>query len=107
VFHAGANKLNDCVLIPSFSLPSLNLLLHLVDKDTLMAERDMGEMFLNFQLHLNTVRFMGIDLGPLDFTPDKCSHWWMCWQRNLMGFRGSPYNLVKMYWIAEEVIKGN
>jgi hypothetical protein len=97
VFHAGANKLNDCVWTPSFSLPTLNSLLRLVDEDTLMADRDMGEMFLNFQLHSKTVRFMGIDLGPLDFMPDECSHRWMCWQRNLMGFRGSPYNLVKMY----------
>jgi len=75
VFHAGANKLNNCVWMPSFSLPTLNLLLRLVDKDTLMADWDMGEMFLNVQLHSNTVRFTGIDLGPLDFTPDKCSHW--------------------------------
>jgi hypothetical protein len=96
VFHAGANKLNNCVWMPSFSLPTLNSLLRLVDEDTLMADWDMGEMFLNFQLHSNMVRFMGIDLGPLDFMPDKCSHQWMCWQRNLMGFRGSPYNLVKM-----------
>jgi hypothetical protein len=75
VFHAGANKLNNCIWMPSFSLPTLNSLLRLVDEDTLMADQDMGEMFLNFQLHLNMVKFRGIDLGPLDFTPDKCSHW--------------------------------
>jgi hypothetical protein len=27
VFHAGANKLNDAVFVPSFSLPSVNSLL--------------------------------------------------------------------------------
>jgi hypothetical protein len=48
MFHAGANKLNDCVWMPSFSLPTLNLLLRLVDEDSLiMADQDMGEMFLN------------------------------------------------------------
>jgi hypothetical protein len=30
VFHAGANKLNDAVFVPSFSLPTVNLLLWLV-----------------------------------------------------------------------------
>jgi hypothetical protein len=65
VFHAGANKLNDCVWTPSFSLPTFNLLLRLVGEDTLMADRDMGEMILNFQLHSNVIRFTGIDLGLL------------------------------------------
>jgi hypothetical protein len=47
VFHAGTNKLNNCIWMPLFSLPTLNSLLHIVDEDTLMADRDMGEMFLN------------------------------------------------------------
>ena len=90
VFHAGANKLNNCVWIPSFSLPTVNSLLRLVNKETQMADWDTGEMFLNFQLHLNTSRFTGIDLGPLKFMADVCNHRWMCWTRNLMGFRSSP-----------------
>ncbi len=51
VFHARANKLNDCVWTPSFSLPLLNSLLRIVDETTVMANRDMEEMFLNFNLH--------------------------------------------------------
>ncbi len=97
VFHAGANKLNDCVWMPLFSLPTLN-------EDTLMADRDMGEMFLNFDLHHNTVCFACIDVGPLGFTKEDYQHRWMCWTCNLMAFKASPYNSVRMYLVAEEVI---
>ena len=38
VFHAGANKLNDVVWAPSFSLPTVNSLLRMVDEDTLMMD---------------------------------------------------------------------
>jgi hypothetical protein len=107
VFHAGANKLNDCVWTPSFCLPTVNSLLRITNKSTLMQDMDVGKMFLNFQLHPNTMRFTAVDLGPLDFTTDKCPHRWMCWTRNLMGFQSSPYNSVKMYLIAEEIICGD
>ena len=42
VFHAGANKLNDVVWVPSFGL-------------SLMEDRDVKEMFLNFQLHVDAI----------------------------------------------------
>ncbi len=107
VFHAGANKLNDCVWAPWFCLPTMNSLLRIVDEETLMQDMDVGEMFLNFQLHPNTVKFAAVDLGPLNFTFNKCLHRWMCWTRNLMGFRSSPYNSIRMYLIAEEIIRGD
>jgi len=72
-----------------------------------MEDRDTGKMFLNFQLQPNTMRFAAVDLGPLGFTSIECSHWWMCWTRNLMGFRPSPYNSIRMYLIAEEIIRGD
>ncbi len=50
LFHPGANKLNDSIWAPSFSLPTMNLLLQIVDSNSLMEGRDIGEMFLNFQL---------------------------------------------------------
>jgi hypothetical protein len=107
VFHAGANKLNDAVWTPSFGLPNINSLLRIVDENTLMMDRDMGEMFHNFQLHENTVLATGIDLAPLQFTKSECEHRYMCWQRNLMGFRPSPYNSIRLSLVIEEVIRGD
>jgi hypothetical protein len=50
VFHAGANKLNDCIWAPFFTLSLLNSLLRIVNWNSLQEDRDMGEMFLNSQL---------------------------------------------------------
>ena len=107
VFHAGANKLNDCVYTPSFFLPTVNSLLGLVDGQSLMSDRDMGEMFHNFQLHPNTVKFTAIDLAPLELCKKEFPERWVRWDRTLMGFKSSPYNCVRMYLIAEEIIRGD
>ena len=107
VFDAGANGLNETVFVPSFSLPNVNSLLRLVNGKTLMSDRDLGEMFHQFQLHEGTMDFAAIDLQPLQLDPTKYPHRWMCWCRNLMGFRSSPYNSVCMYLIAEEMIRGD
>jgi hypothetical protein len=74
VFHAGANKLNNCVYMPSFSLPSLNSLLRIVNEMTVMLDHDIGKMFLNFNLHPQTVPFACIDVGPLELTLAECPH---------------------------------
>jgi hypothetical protein len=107
VFHAGANKLNDCIWAPSFSLPTVNSLLQITDERALMRDQDLGKMFLLFQLHPNTVKFTAVDLGPLQFNIKECPHRWVCWARNLMGFKSLPYNSVRMYLISEEIIRGD
>ena len=107
VFHAGANKLNDVVWAPSFGLPTVNSLLRITDLLSLMEDRDVEEMFLNFQLHNDAMKYTGIDIGPLEFTPEECTSRWVCWNRNLMGFRPSPYNSIRMFLIAEEVMRGD
>ncbi len=107
MFHAGANKLNECVWAPSFMLPTINSLLRIVDCKTYMEDRDVGDMFHNFPLHPNTRGYAGMDLGPLGFAGDECSHWWMCWERNLMGFRSSPYNSIRMALVVEEIVRGD
>jgi hypothetical protein len=38
VVHAGANQLNNCIWAPSFCLPTINLLLHIVDDEMLMED---------------------------------------------------------------------
>jgi hypothetical protein len=107
VLHVGANKLNDCVLTLSFSLPTIKSLLQIVDKHMLMANQDIGEMFLGFYLHPNTVKFACIDIALLELPKEDYPHQWMCWTGNLMGFKAPPYNLVHMYLVTEEVIWGD
>ena len=107
VYHAGANGLNDCVWAPPFFLPTVESLLRIVDGTSCMEDRDIGEMFLNFELHPNTRRFTGVDVGPLGIEVEGKKMHWLMWTKNLMGFRSSPYNSVKMYLIVEEVVRGD
>jgi len=64
-------------------------------------------MFLNFELHPMVRKFVGVDVGPLGFSKEECASRWLCWVKNLMGFKPSPFNSIKMNLIAEEVIKGD
>jgi hypothetical protein len=57
--------LNNSIWAPSFVLPSLNLLLRIVDSNMLMSDRDMGKMFLNFGLDPRVWKFTAIDLALL------------------------------------------
>jgi hypothetical protein len=101
------NKLNDCVWAPSFCLPTINSLLRITDEKTLMKDLNLGEMFLLFQFHPNTAKFTAVDLGPLKFGAKECAHPWMCWSRNLMGFKSLPYNSIRMYLVSEDIIQGD
>ena len=107
VYDATANKLNECVWVPSFWLLTIDLLVRALDKDSWMTDRDVGDMFLNFQLHEDVVPYTGVDLSSLYDNPEEPGPRWAVWDRNLMGFAASPYNSIKMALVAEEICKGN
>ena len=105
VYDAKANQLNDAVWVPSFWLPTVESLVRSVDVNTWMMDRDIGDMFLNFQLHYLAMPFTGVDLRPL--YEDGAEECFCFWVHNLMGFKPSPYNSVKVALIVEEVCKGD
>ena len=108
VYDATANKLNECVWVPSFYLPALVSLLRALDQNSQMADRNIADMFQNFQLYAEVVPQTGVDLGPMyDEGEAIRDQRWACWDRKLMGFAAPHYNSVKMALIAEEVCKGN
>jgi hypothetical protein len=72
-----------------------------------MTDRDIGDMFLNFQLHESAIPFTGVNLSTLYDSPDDVGLRLAVWDRNLMGFAPSPYNSIKMAMIVEEVAKGD
>ena len=107
VYDATANKLNKCVWVPSFWLPTIDSLVRACDVDTWMTDRDIGDMFLNFQLHASVIPFTGVDLASLYNDLDEVGPRWAVWDRNLMGFAASPYNSIRMALVAEEICKGD
>ena len=104
VYDATANKLNEAVWVPSFWLPSIDTLVRNVGSESWMTDRDVGDMFLNYQLHEEVRPFTAVDLSCLRAGDGPA---WAVWDRNLMGFAASPYNSIKMALVAEEVCKGD
>jgi hypothetical protein len=65
---------NEAVWVPTFWLPTINLLVWAVGSDSWMTNKDIGDMFLNFQLHQDVKPFTSVDLtclydGPGDPGP--------------------------------------
>jgi hypothetical protein len=107
VYDAMANRLNECVWVPTFWLPTSNTLVRALDKDSWMTNRDIGDMFLNFQLHESVMPFTGVDLSLLYAGGNEVGPRWAVWDQNLLGFAASPYSSIKMTLVAEEVCKGD
>jgi hypothetical protein len=107
VYDTTASSLNDCVWAPSFWLPTIDSLLQSLDTDSWMAERDISDMFLNFELHPSAWPFAGVDIAPI-LEPEELAQvsQWYHWVCNLMGFKPSPWSSIYTALVAEEVIRG-
>jgi hypothetical protein len=97
--------LNDCVWVPSFFLPTIDTLIRALDENSWMTDRDVGDMFLNYQLHASAVPYTGVDLSSLYESDSEEGPRWAGWDRNLMGFAAFPYNSIKMALVSEEVCR--
>eukprot|EP00804_Cyclotella_cryptica_P012519 CCRYP_017724-RA/>CCRYP_017724-RA protein AED:0.34 eAED:0.23 QI:0/0/0/1/1/1/3/0/930 len=109
VYDGTASGLNDAVWSPSFWLPTFDSLVRALDASSWMTDRDIGDMFLNFQLHESAWQDAGVDIKPI-MTEQEVSqgkHRWYHLVCNAMAFSPSPYNSIRMALIAEEVIRGD
>jgi hypothetical protein len=107
VYDSTANKLNKAVWVPTFWLPTIDSLLRAVSSTSWMTDRDVWDMFLNYQLHEDMRPFTGVDLTSLYAGPEDQGPRMAVWYRNLMGFATSPYNSIKMALVAKEICKGD
>ncbi len=88
-----------------FWLPTINTLVRNVGHNLWMTNCNVGDMFLNYQLHDKILLYMAVDLTCLQDSPKETGPEWVVWDRNLMGFAASPYNSVMMALVAKEVCK--
>jgi hypothetical protein len=65
VYDATVNRLNKCVWVRTFWSPTIDSLLRGLDNSSWMTNQDIGDMFLNFQLHDSVVPFTRVDLSAL------------------------------------------
>jgi hypothetical protein len=94
------------MVVPRFSLPTIHTHLRAVEEGTYMADLDVGEMFLNFNLHPTTQPWAGVDLTHFINVEDGKSRWER-WCRSLMGCKSSPYQAVQGMSVADELIQGD
>jgi hypothetical protein len=107
VYNATTTHLNKCVWAPTFWLLTIDTLLRAFDKDSWMTGWDVGDMFLNFQLHESVVPFTGVYLSSLYESGDETGPRWAVWDRNLMGFAASPCSSIRTALLVEEVCRGD
>ena len=109
VYDATRSGLNDAVWAPWFPMPTVVSHLRAVEKNTFMADCDVGEMFLNFMLEPKLRPFAGVDLTCM--FPEEIgkitSKVEACWERMLMGFAPSPYFVIKDLMELENMVRGN
>jgi hypothetical protein len=108
IYNGSSCGLNGAVWAPSFWLPYPRTALRLLDYNFYSVDMDLGEMFLNFPLHVKLQLYFGIDLTPfkkeLDIPPTTSG--WFKWTRNWMGARSRPYVSVRYFYLAEEFCRG-
>jgi hypothetical protein len=107
VYDASKSGLNDIVWVPRFPLPTIATHLRAVECGTYMADLDVGEMFLNFNLHSQLQELCGVDLTHFCGTEHENVMIHERWTRAAMGLRSSPYQAVQAMTFAEEVILGD
>jgi hypothetical protein len=106
VYDGSVNGLNLSIWVPHFFLPTIGTHLRAVDKNTFMADVNIGEMFLNFMLHKDLRALAGVDLSHY-FESEKAGPLWETWQRAAMGLQSSPFQCVQAMGVASKVIRGD
>ena len=109
VYNETNSGLNDAVWVPGFWLPKIWAFLRMVGFLSWMSDLEVGELFLNYILHLTLQPFCGADLMHYfpDKIPDGEDSLIEAWLRTGMGFKWSPYQAVQGVMVLDEVIGGD
>jgi hypothetical protein len=92
--------------MPHFALPTIQTHLRQVEAGTFMCDLDVGEMFVNFILHVDIRSLAGVDLTHYR-KAGKEGVVWEFWQQAAMGLTSCPYQACQGMAFVEEVIRGD
>ena len=98
VYDGSKSGFNDATWAPWFALPTVEAMSRTVLPSGWCGDRDFGEMFLNFPLHIEARRYSGVDLSQLmlsNVERVEKDHFVGQWTRNAMGLKSSPYLAVQ------------
>lgn len=108
--------LNPSVWVPSFWMPFSSTMTRLLHYGWKVVDIDLGEMFLNFHLHRLLIPYSGVDLTQFrdelktefpeyaDKLEDRIGS---VFNVTFFGYRASPINAAKAFYLAEEILRGN
>jgi hypothetical protein len=106
VYDGSVSELNEVLWVPRFVLPTLWTHLRAVENGTFMADVNIGEMLLNFNLHEGVRPYAGVDLTHY-FPDGSRERVWEAWGWAAMGLTLSPFQAVQGMAYAAEVIFGD
>ena len=98
VYDGSKSGFNDAIWAPWFALPTVESMSRTVLPFGWCGDRDFGEMFLNFPLHPEAMKYSGVDLSQLTLKRIERvekDHFVGRWTRNAMGLKSSPYLAVQ------------
>jgi hypothetical protein len=106
VYNGTSSGLKDVLWVPSFLLPTVDSLLQAVHPDSWMADREVGEMFLNFVLHESLRELAGADVthyrDAKETNEQPFKVCWEWWTQCGMGLKPSPYQTTQAMLFAED-----
>ena len=109
--------LSDALFAPWFAVPTSASLERSVLPHMVQGDNDFGDMFLNFQLHLELQKYTGVDGSDLCHDEEAMA-WFkekgydatrgivLTWDRCAMGLAPSPYQAVQTGTRGKRVILG-
>ena len=114
VYNGTSCGLNDSLWSPHFGLPTVQHTLRSLLPDYCQCDMDVGEMFLNFWLHLNLRPYAGVDVTHVRNADGQGHQWedgrvrkWERWTRNFMGLCDSPYRSLQLMIKAKYLAYGD
>ena len=81
VYNGISSVLKSYLWGPHFSLPTVGSTLRAAERGTFMADRDIGEMFINFMLSEEARSFCGVDVTNVRTEYEWERHIIVSWER--------------------------
>jgi hypothetical protein len=112
VYNGTSCGLNNALWAPRFGLPAFKQTLRSLLPGYHQCNLNVSEQFLNFPLHQDLRKYLGLDVREVRSLDPKDSNWeanqgpgpWERWGRNWMGLRDSPYRSLQWQtWLKFEV----
>jgi hypothetical protein len=103
VYNGTSCSLNEVLWAPRFGLPTVKHTLRALLPGYFQCNLDMGEQFLNYPLHMELHKFLGVDVSGVRSADPADAEWeqqqgsatWERWERNWMFLRDSSYRSLQ------------